>query len=292
MCSFNDRWVIFSKIIKNTVDHHNLTDYTSLSEKTAIPIPAIVLLTYCGLVDLWKWAILTPYWRHQSLGYLKKILPWILNYADDNCLSYAGNNVELIEKTFTSDIDTLRKWFKENSLEANPVKFQSMLISSRDKTDLKLDVSVDGTILETTESIKILGVTVDRKLNFNDHVSQMCTKAEGQLHVLQRLKGCLDYNSHMAIYKTFIMSNFNYCPVIWMFTSKASISKLETLQKRALRFVLNDYESTYQNLLHNCNVPGIKILLLRNLAIEVYKWFTSLIENYLRHQGKQNMKKP
>ena len=86
----------------------------------------------------------------------------------------------------------------------------------------------------------------------------------------------LDYNSRMAIYKTFIMSNFNYCPVIWMFTSIASLSKLETLQKRAFRFVLNDYESTYQNLLHNCKVPGIKILLLRNLAIEVYKCVTKI----------------
>ena len=156
-----------------------------------------------------------------------------------------------------------------------------MLISSRDKTDLKLDVSVDGTMLETAESIKILGVTVDRNLNFNDHVSRMCTKAGRQLNVLQRLKGCLDYNSRMAIYKTFIMSNFNYCPVIWMFTSKASLSKLESLQKRALRFVLNDYESTYQNLLHNCNVPGIKILLLRNLAIEVYKCVTKINSAYL-----------
>ena len=125
----------------------------------------------------------------------------LFNYADDNCLSYAGNNVELIEKPLTSDINTLRKWFKENSLEANPVKFQSMLISSRDKTDLKLDVSVDGTMLKTADSIKILRVTVDRKLNFNDHVSQMCTKAGRQLNVLQRLKGCLDYNSRMAIYR-------------------------------------------------------------------------------------------
>ena len=120
--------------------------------------------------------------------------------------------------------------------------------------------------------MKILGVTVDRKLNLNDHVSQICTKAGRQLNVLQRLKGCVDYNSRMAIYKTFIMSNFNHCPVIW---------KLETLQNRALPFVLNDYESTYQNWLHDCNVPGIKILLLRNLAIEVYKCVTKINPAYL-----------
>ena len=120
-----------------------------------------------------------------------------------------------------------------------------------------------------------------QEVEFNDHVSQMCTKAGRQLNVLQRLEECLDYNSRMDIYKTFIMSNFNYCPVIWMFTSKASLSKLETLQKRALRFVLNDYESTDQHLLHNYNVPGIKILLLRNLAIEVYKCATKINPAYL-----------
>ena len=77
----------------------------------------------------------------------------------------------------------------------------------------------------------VLGITVDRKLNFNDHVSQMCTKVGRQLYVLQRLKEYIDYKSPMAIYKTFIKSNFNYCPVIWMFTSKAYLSKLETLHK-------------------------------------------------------------
>ena len=118
-------------------------------------------------------------------------------------------------------------------------------------------------------------------LNIYDHVSQMCTKAGRQRNVLLRLKGCLDYKSCMSICKIFIMSNFNYWPVILLFTSKASLSKLETLQKRALWLVLNNYESNYQNLLHNCNVPRIKILLLRNIAIEVYKCVTKINPAYL-----------
>ena len=110
----------------------------------------------------------------------------------------------------------------------------------------------------------------------------MCTKAGRLLYVLQSLKECLDYKVVWPFTRPLIiMSNFNYCSVIWMFTSKASLSKLETLQKRALRFVLNDYESTCQNLLHNCNVLGIKILLLRNLAIEVYKCATKINPAYL-----------
>ena len=47
-----------------------------------------------------------------------------------------------------------------------------------------------------------------------------------------------------------------------MFTSKTSLSKLENIQKRSLRFVLDDYQSGYTDLLHNANVPGITIMVL------------------------------
>ena len=77
----------------------------------------------------------------------------------------------------------------------------------------------------------VLGVNIDDNLNFKSHASKMCNKASRQLNVLQQLKGSLDYASRLSIYKSFIMSNFNYCPVMWMFTSKSSLSKLEDIQK-------------------------------------------------------------
>ena len=113
----------------------------------------------------------------------------------------------------------------------------------------------------------------------------MCNKAGRQLNVLQRLKGSLDYASRLSIYKSFIMSNFNYRPVVWMFTSKSSLPKLETIQKRALRFVLDDYASDYYDLLKTVDVPGMRIVALRFLAIEVYKCINSLrpSDAYMRH---------
>ena len=65
-----------------------------------------------------------------------------------------------------------------------------------------------------------------------------------------------------------------------MFTSKISLSKLENIQKRALRFVLNDYQSGYTDLLHNTKLPGIKIMVLRYLAIEVFKCVKEISSAY------------
>ena len=62
--------------------------------------------------------------------------------------------------------------------------------------------------------------------------------------------------------------------MVWLVTSKSSVSKLGNIQKRALRFVLNGYETDGKDLLTEANVRGIKIMTLRQLAIEVYKSIT------------------
>ena len=205
----------------------------------------------------------------------------IYNYADDNCISYSSDTIDDIRKFLTKDIIVFMNWFKQNSLKANPEKFQSMLISSHGCDVGGLMINVENTIISSSEEMKVLGVTIDDKLNFTEHISDVCTKAGRQLNVLQRLKKVLDYKSRMAIYKSFIMSNFNYCPIVWMFTCKKSLDRIENIKKRALRFVLDDYESSYHDLLIQCEVSGIKSMTLRLLAIEVFKCVNKLNPEYL-----------
>ena len=205
----------------------------------------------------------------------------IYNYADDNCISYAHSSIDQIKNVLEQDTHRLLDWFKNNSLEANPTKFQSMILKNKKAIADDVDIIVNDTMLNLTDDMTVLGITIDSQLNFNVHVSNMCNKAGRQLNVLQRLKGSLDYSSRLSIYKSFIMSNFNYCPVVWMFTSKYSLSKLEGIQKRALRFVLDDYTSDYVELLDKANVPGMKIMALRYLAIEVYKCINGINPKYL-----------
>ena len=67
------------------------------------------------------------------------------------------------------------------------------------------------------------------------------------------------------------MSNFNFCPLSWHFCSEANTNKIEKIQERALRFIYNDYNSTYENLLIVSKLPTLKVRKLRTMAIEVYK---------------------
>ena len=94
-----------------------------------------------------------------------------------------------------------------------------------------LQIEVNDNVITATSTMKILGIhsySSYSKLNFNGRIAFLCTKAGGQFNVLQRMMGSLDYVSRMAIYNSFIISNFNYCPVVWMFTIKSSLNKLKT----------------------------------------------------------------
>ncbi len=75
----------------------------------------------------------------------------------------------------------------------------------------------------------------------------------------------------LSIYRAFILSNFKYCPVVWMLCGQGNVTKMEHIQLKALSFVFNDFTSSYAELLKKSEQPSISIHLIRSLAIEVYK---------------------
>jgi hypothetical protein len=114
-------------------------------------------------------------------------------------------------------------------------------------------------------------VDIDEKLNFTSHINKICRKAGRQINVLRRLATLLDTESKLAIFKAFVVSNFNYCPIVWHFCGKVNATKMERLQERALRFVFDDNTSTYDSLLDRAGVTTLTLSRIKIIAAEVYK---------------------
>ena len=85
------------------------------------------------------------------------------------------------------------------------------------------------------------------------------------------------------IINSFILSNFNYCPLVWHFSSCESIRKIEKIQKRCLRIILNDYESNYETLFCNSSKPIMEIRRLRTLAVEISKTLNEINPPYMKN---------
>ena len=73
------------------------------------------------------------------------------------------------------------------------------------------------------------------------------------------------------VMKTFVFSQFNYCPLVWMCHSRKLNNKINRLQERALRIVYNDKSSTFYQLLEKDKSVTIHPRNLQYLATEIFK---------------------
>ena len=133
------------------------------------------------------------------------------NSADDDSLDSSSDDVLEALRNVQRDGRNAIDWFTKNGMKANPDKFHLMLLSPSPVEKQVLELC-DGTILISEAAVTVLGVTIDDNLSFNEHISVCFTKAARQLNALARNAKCLDVRSRKTIHKSFIMSNFNYCP--------------------------------------------------------------------------------
>ncbi len=101
--------------------------------------------------------------------------------------------------------------FKTNCLGVNRGKLWCMFISNGSNNTI--NVNIENTVLSHSSNIKILGVTIDERLTFNEHINIICLNAARQLNAIKCLQCNLDKESRFAIYRSYILSNFNYSPL-------------------------------------------------------------------------------
>ena len=135
----------------------------------------------------------------------------------------------------------------------------------------KVTANIDGNIIESEESQVLLGVTIDSNLSFDKHINNLCKNAGAKLNALARIAGYMDIKKRRMIMKAFITSQFSYCPLIWMFHSRALNNKINTIHERSLRITYNDRTSTFEELLRKDNSVTIHHRNLQVLATELYK---------------------
>ena len=131
---------------------------------------------------------------------------------------------------------------------ANPEKFNALIVK-KDRSDTSgVPIKLKDHNIQSKTNVKLLGIKLDNRLNFDPHIADLCKKAATQLNVLKRLKSFIGLEERKTLVESFIYSNFNYCPLVWHFSSAKSAQKVEKIQERALRFLYKDNDSSYEDL--------------------------------------------
>ena len=147
----------------------------------------------------------------------------------------------LLNQALKNETSTLIKWFHWNEMKSSNDKCHLLVLNHEDNLIKIGDEEIIG-----SSSIKLLGITIDNKLNFNEHKTKICKKANQKLHALARIAKYLNTDKLKIIMKSFIESQFNYCPLVCRMLN----NKINKLQERALKIVYKNRNLTYQELLN------------------------------------------
>ena len=162
----------------------------------------------------------------------------IASYADDSTPYTSDFNLEEAIQKLELTTNNLFEWFKNNHMKTNADKCHLLVTRDTYITAKIGELDVKNSMKEK------LGVKIDNKLSFQNHVSSLCKKASQKLHGLQRVISFMDLAKRKSLMKAFITTQLNYCPLTWMFHSRQLNNRINKIQERALRLVYKDNKLT------------------------------------------------
>ena len=158
----------------------------------------------------------------------------ICNFAEDSTIYRYAKSVNDVLENLQTELKIAVKWFKDNHMVANLGKFQFNILS---KNANNKSIVANNKTIESLNSGKMLGLTIDNKLDFGIHINNICKVASVKIKGLGRIRNKLNLSQAKILYNSFILSQFNYCCLVWMFCSKTLQNKINQIQKRALCIV-------------------------------------------------------
>jgi len=164
-------------------------------------------------------------------------------YADDTILIISFKDQLTSTKILQDCTLELSNWFMFNGLLLNPSKSEAIWIGTQSQLKTTASVTPNLTIasspISPSDSIKIVGVTYDGNLNFDKHVSEICRVTNFHLRALSHIRKCLSIPSANAIACAIVGSKLDYCNAVLSGVSDYNVHRLQVVQNRAAKVVLN-----------------------------------------------------
>ena len=209
----------------------------------------------------------------------------ICNFTDDTTLYACGKELDTISFKLKMETNRAIQWLKYNEMVANPSKFQLMFLLKY--KNIEKNMSFDGKTIKSSDTVELLGTTLDKNINFKRHIQNICRKANNKTKTFLRII-FLTLEQAQVLAEAYISSNFRYCSLIWMFCGKMSDNLIVKTHYRTLRAIYHTQTRSYEELLHLSGKKKIHTQNLQILMVEVYKYFNNISPpftwDYFKHK--------
>ena len=164
-------------------------------------------------------------------------------FADDTAILIDANSTSELEIKLNEDLARVSIWMNKNQLTLNPLKSHALVISPLlNEKHTTINISLNACTIKNSECIKYLGILIDSKLNFRNHINVLqLDKLLRAVEIMSKLRHSMPSNILKRLYFAFFDSHLLYCLIMWSATG-ATLSYLDSLKKlqnRAIRIITN-----------------------------------------------------
>ena len=159
-----------------------------------------------------------------------------VHFADDTTLSIAGRDLDELVQVTNAELARVDAWLQCNRLSLNINKTHFTIFSNKNKT-MNDSIKIRGVNIEQKKCVKFLGVLIDDRLSFSNHIQHVIGKVSKSCGMLHKLKNYVTAELLRSIYYALVYPYLNYAISVWGASSLTCLSKLCKLQDRCIKNV-------------------------------------------------------
>ena len=156
---------------------------------------------------------------------------------------YCDKNINSLFDVVNNELEKVVQWFKANKLSLNIEKTNFMCFTRQKNIDFdnnpQFKIKIDGINIKKVSKINFLGILIDEKLRWHEHINKVAITISRTIGILRKVKNRLNLNAKIKIYNSLILSQLNYCNIIWGNANKTLLNRLLILQNKAIRLILD-----------------------------------------------------
>ena len=180
----------------------------------------------------------------------------VLLFADDAVLILNHEALKHLEKKFNTEVKKLHQWFIANKLTLNLKKTKFMIFSKKRLKKVnqkKFKININNYCIKQVAEMKYLGVILDSKLNWHNHIQYVCTKIAKAAGIIFKIRNKAPLKVLMLLYHSLVGTYLRYGIASWGSAKTTALAKLRNLQNRVVRHITHSHYGTnvdaeYKNL--------------------------------------------
>lgn len=173
-------------------------------------------------------------------------------FADDTASFTSSKDIDLVIDRLQLSVELLSSYFLDWKLEINASKTTAIMFT-RNRTSPVRNLIIKGFKIPWSNSVKYLGVSLDRRLNWTENCIKVRTKGLKALNTLSPIlnrNSCLSSTTKLRIYRTLVRPCLTYACPVWSSTCKTNIKNLQVIQNKAVKYSFNTPFRTNLHELH------------------------------------------